>query len=123
VKERIRIVKTRSRTDEEHVLCQIDIRLRFVQPNVIKSVRFSRSGREFFPEPPGRLGIRGVDIRPDDVFEASRVRLSVGRVHQPASASLEEWIRNLEVPEPLAVLEILGNQEIALRLDCSGDDQ
>src|ERR1019366_1325093 len=73
-------------SDEEDVLRRIDIRLRFVQPNVIKPVRFHVAVANPFPEPLGRLGIRGVDIRPDDVFEASRVRLSVWRVHQPAFA-------------------------------------
>jgi len=39
------------------------------------------------------------------------------------SANSEEGIRNLETSEPLTVLEILRKQEIALRLDSSGDDQ
>jgi hypothetical protein len=38
-------------------------------------------------------------------------------------ANSEEGIRDPEAAEPLTVLEILSKEEIALRLDCSGDDQ
>lgn len=38
-------------------------------------------------------------------------------------ANSEEGIHNSETTEPLTVLEILGKEEIALRLDCSGDNQ
>ena len=37
--------------------------------------------------------------------------------------SSKKGIRNPETTEPLAVLEILRKQVVALRLDCSGDDQ
>ena len=63
--------------------------------------------------------------RPRISFSASRATELNEIVRGAPFASigdLEERIRNPEPTEPLTVLEILGIEVIALRLDCGGDD-
>ena len=45
-----------------------------------------------------------------------------GRIHSALATTLEERIRNPETTEPLAVLEFFRIEEIAVRLECGGDD-
>ena len=65
VKQRIDVIKARSRADGEHVLRWIDIRLRLIQPDVIESVRFHVPVANLLPEPLRRLRVRRVEIRSD----------------------------------------------------------
>ena len=86
MKQRIYVVVAHPRTDREHIIRRIDVRLRLIQPDVIETIGLYVPVAYFLPEPLRGFRVRGINIRPDVLFVAARIRGSVPVENQPAFA-------------------------------------
>jgi len=77
VEERINVVIAWTGSDIEHVLHWIDIGFRFVEPQIIETVRLDVSVPDGLPPPLGRVGVGSVNVRANYIFEPTKIRLTI----------------------------------------------